>query len=321
MEFLRVSVDSVNSEGKRAELKLPSTRNRTGAKTATKTIRKTAVSQKADGCLGVRAWAGAGRSMATPVICPLSGFVAASSRPATPPSLMRGAFLQGNRVKHRLSCSVQVGGHGCRRAVWNAEGAFCTPILNAYGGKGPTSGTSRPRHRQVRKNAYSLVAQVQKQDVAELGSSPSPQGVENVFVLAHGRAQAILVGDRIGRKPRAPKPPRMVRVGRGQSVIAVRRDNALMDQAVDPEIAVQVAAQIERVHRVMESFNFGDFLLGDAFAGEPAGQRLEAAHQVEKVANILLAEATYAGTALPQKLDQSFRSQNLQRFPHRGPRN
>src|SRR6516165_6039 len=168
------------------------------------------------------------------------------------------------------------------------------PKLNAKYPLGLASGIPGPRGRQLRQNGCSHVAQVQKQNVAELGAGPPPQSVENGLVLPHGRAQAILVGTGIGRKPRAAEPTRVARICIRQCRVARRGYNALMDQSVDLEVVLELAAQIKRVHLMMQSFDFGNLLVGDTLAGEPAGQRLEAAHQIEKIANILLAEAADA---------------------------
>ena len=80
---------------------------------------------------------------------------------------------------------------------------------------------------------------------------------------------------------------------------------------------MHVAVQVEGVHVVMQPLDFGDFGIGDVFAGEPSCERLQAAHHVEQFGQIALAQLPHAGAAVGQQLDQSFRRQHLQGFPQR----
>ena len=98
-------------------------------------------------------------------------------------------------------------------------------------------------------------------------------------------------------------------------------DDLLVDQLVDPKIAVHVAVQVEAVHLVMQPLDFGDFGIGDVFAGKPPGKAFQPTHDVEQFGKLALAQLPHPGAAVRQQLDQAFGRQHLQRFAQRRARN
>ena len=80
---------------------------------------------------------------------------------------------------------------------------------------------------------------------------------------------------------------------------------------------MHVAVQVEAVHLVMQPLDLGDLAITDILAGEPAGQRLQAAHHIEQFGEVALAQLPDARTAVRQELDQPFRRQHFQRLAER----
>ena len=162
-----------------------------------------------------------------------------------------------------------------------------------------------------------LVAQMDEQDVAEFAAGAAAQRIQDGLVLAHGFAPSLPLAGEIGGVAHPPDPSGEIGVGAEQRRVARGFDDLLVDQLVDPKIAVHVAMQVEAVHLVMQPLDLGDLGIGDVFAGEPAGQAFEPAHDVEQFGEILLAQLPHPGAAVRQQFDQSFRRQHLQGLAQR----
>ena len=80
---------------------------------------------------------------------------------------------------------------------------------------------------------------------------------------------------------------------------------------------MHVAAQVKAVHLVVQPLDLRDLLVGDVFAGQPAGQAFEPAHHVEQFARVPLAQLPHPGAAVGQQIDQSFGRQHLEGLPQR----
>src|SRR4029079_7066122 len=67
----------------------------------------------------------------------------------------------------------------------------------------------------------------------------------------------------------------------------------------------------------MQTLDFRDLFVRNEFASQSAGQSLQASHQIEKFADILLTECSHPRAAIRQKIDKAFRGENFQCFAQR----
>ena len=96
------------------------------------------------------------------------------------------------------------------------------------------------------------------------------------------------------------------------------RDDPFMDALVGLKVIVHVAMQVVAVHFVVQPLDLGDFFVGDGLAGKPSGEALQAAHDVEKLLQIALAELAHARAAVRQQFDQALGGKHLERLAQGG---
>ena len=116
----------------------------------------------------------------------------------------------------------------------------------------------------------------------------------------------------IGHVPRPQQPRVEVPMSCGENRIPRGGHDLSMNFLIQPEIFRQIAAEKGRLHLAMSGFQIADFRLGNIFAGEPSGERLKRADDLEQVLDIRQRQSHDPGAAIGKDLDQSFGGKYLQ---------
>ena len=91
-----------------------------------------------------------------------------------------------------------------------------------------------------------------------------------------------------------------------------------MDLLVEVEIGRALATFVVQDHLVVQGADLGQLGVGDASAGELAGEGLQCAHDREQLVDIVGGQAGDAGAAVGSELQQSLRGQDLEGLAQRG---
>lgn len=175
---------------------------------------------------------------------------------------------------------------------------------------------SRPKLRRPRRLMLDcgtlLVSQMSEQDVAQLSSGTAAEGIEDLLVLAHRLAPAVAVRVKVGGVACPLDAAGIADIGRTKRLVPGSGDDGLVDCLVAGEVAIEIAAQIEAVHLVVQGLDRGELGLGDLLASQAPGQGLEPAYDVKQLGQFALAEAADARATVRKKVDEPFRGQDLQ---------
>lgn len=173
------------------------------------------------------------------------------------------------------------------------------------------------RFRQLFDGGGLLVPEVMEKNVAQFGAVTPPKSIEDRLVFAHRFTPTIALTSEVSRVTDSTDSRGVRLVCRRQGAVAGRLDDPPVDRLIGVEIAMHVAAQVVRVHLVMQALDLADLVIGNDLARQTAGERLQSGDELEELLDIVRVEGVDAGAAVGQEIDDAFRGEHLERLPQR----